>query len=145
MITGTRLWTDGLWFLWVGGEDCYLGELDSLGLLEAFLPGSRPLFRHGSDGVLSIVKSVSDVCVVKYKPVVLNEHTSHSYGFLVEVFLQQSYSLRKLELIHCQPTAFFRLMRVGSRCKTSLEDETKPGDLHGIKPTLQLSTWPRLM
>ena len=29
--------------LWVGDGSCGLGELDSIGLLEAFLPGSRPL------------------------------------------------------------------------------------------------------
>ena len=40
MIMGTRLWTD---VLWVGGGSCDLGDVDSLGLLEAFLPGSRPL------------------------------------------------------------------------------------------------------
>ena len=91
--------------------------------------------------------------VVKYKPVVLNDHPYHSNGFLVEVFLlhsdslcdQQSFSLGKLELIRCQPTAFLRLKESRFGCKTSLEDETKSGDVGGMKPTLQLNTWPRLM
>ena len=82
-----RLW---LGVLWVSGGSYDLEELDSLGLLEAFLPGSRPLLSRGSDVVLSIVKSINDVCVVKYKPVVPKEHTYHSYGFLAVVFLLTS-------------------------------------------------------
>ena len=92
----------------MGGGSCDLGELDSLRLLEAILPGPGPLLWRGGGGVLSMVRGSSDVLVVECKPVVPKEHTYHSYGFSVLVFLlhsnslsnQQSFSLRKLLMMN---------------------------------------------